>query len=476
MSTTIAIIGGGFSGTMVAAHLLRKVTFSLDIKLIEKRPAIGKGVAYGTKYTCHLLNVPAAKMSAFPDDPEHFLRWVQKEEISRGNLVPSGVQPNTFVPRKIYGEYIQAVLDEAETAAKENVRLERIKNEAVSILPDANGATISLSTGQNLRVDKVVLALGNFPPSDPFVQDKSFYTSLRYVSYPWSAQALSDLELDDGVLLIGSGLTMLDLAVALKEQGHAGAIHVVSRHGLLPYPHKFTKPYPTFLNVETAPKNIRALVRLVRQEVKNAIAQDCDWRAVLDSLRPITQQLWQQLPLNEQRRFLRHVRIYWEVHRHRVSLGVADTVSEMLHSGQMVVHAGRIQAYDEDDRGVNVSIRKRHIRKKNYAESESENTSEHEVVRVQRVINCTGTECDYRKFGHPLIQNLRSHGFIRSDALAIGLDVAPNGALLDVDGMVSQILYTLGPPRQGRLWETTAVPEIRVQAAALAEELLGMRV
>lgn len=452
--TTISIIGGGFSGTIVAAHLLRNATSSLDIKLIERKPAVGKGVAYGTNYTSHLLNVPAGKMTAFPDDPEHFLRWVK----SQPDLAET-VEPNTFIPRKIYGAYLQFVLNEAEAKAKETVRLHRIKNEAIAIQSDRNGAVVSLSTGDRIEADRIVLALGNFPPNDPPIQDRSFYTSLRYVSYPWSAGALSDLDLQDPILLIGSGLTMLDLAVALREQGHAGKIHVVSRHGLLPHPHKFTKPYPAFLDLETAPNTIRGLVRVVRREVKNAIASGYDWRAVLDSLRPITQQLWQQLPLEEQRCFLRHVRIYWEVHRHRVSPGVADKITAMLDSEQIVVHAGRIQTYEEDADGVNVVIRKRH-------------STDVEVVRVGRVINCTGTECDYRKFQHPLIQNLLRSGLIRSDALAIGLDIAPNGALLDVDGIISEILYTLGPPRQGRLWETTAVPEIRVQAAELAKELL----
>lgn len=156
---------------------------------------------------------------------------------------------------------------------------------------------------------------------------------------------------------------------------------------------------------------------------------------------------------------MRHVRIYWEVHRHRVSPGVAAKITAMLNSNQMIVHAGRIQAYREDDDGVDAVIRRRH-------------STDVEIVRVARVINCTGTECDYRKFQHPLIQDMRSQGSIRCDALAIGLDVAPNGALLDVDGVVSEILYTLGPPRQGRLWETTAVPEIRMQAKQLAQELL----
>ncbi len=451
--TTIAIIGAGFSGTLVAAHLLKNATFPIEIKLIERKSAMGKGVAYGTKYDSHLLNVPAGKMSAFPDDPEHFLRWIK----TRPDLAEI-VKLDTFVPRKIYGDYIQTVLKEAEGTSQYG-RLERIKNEAIAIQADRDRVIVCLSTGEKFPAHKIVLALGNFPPSDPPIADRSFYTSLRYISYPWSPHALTDIEPNDAVLLIGSGLTMLDLAVALTEQGHQGEIHVVSRHGLLPHPHKFTNPYPAFLSSETAPKTIRSLFRVVRREVKNAIAQGEDWRAVLDSLRPITQQLWQQLPLDEQRRFLRHVRIYWEVHRHRVSPGVAEKVTTMLNSGQMRVHAGRIQAYEEDADGVNVAIRKRHA-------------TDTEVVRVGRVINCTGTECDYRKFQHPLIQNLRSQGLIRSDALAIGLDVAPNGALLDVDGVVSQILYTLGPPRQGRLWETTAVPEIRVQAATLAKELM----
>lgn len=452
--TTIAIIGGGFSGTLVAAHLLRNSPSPLEIKLVERKAFIGRGVAYGTKYDSHLLNVPAGKMTAFPDDPEHFLQWLKTQPD-----LAEAVNPNSFIPRKIYGNYIQSVLNEAEAIAKENVRLHRIKNEAIAIQIDENGAVVSLSTGDRIKADKIVLALGNFPPSDPPIPDRSFYTSLRYISYPWSTHALTEIDPQDPVLLIGSGLTMLDLAVAMTEQGHVGKIHVVSRHGLLPYSHKFTTAYPAFLTAETAPKNIRALVRIVRREVKNAIATGYDWRAVLDSLRPITQQLWQQLPLIEQRRFLRHVRIYWEVHRHRVSPKVADKITTMLNSNQMVVHAGRIQAYDEDADGVNVVIRQRH-------------GTEREIVRATRVINCTGTECDYRKFQHPLIQNLRSRGLIRSDALAIGLDFAPNGALLDVDGVVSQILYTLGPPRQGRLWETTAVPEIRVQAAELAKELL----
>lgn len=206
------------------------------------------------------------------------------------------------------------------------------------------------------------------------------------------------------------------------------------------------------------PRTTRLLVRRVRQEVESAIAQGQNWRAAIDSIRPLTQQLWQALPLEEQRRFLRHVRPYWEVYRHRVAPEVAASVTELLQSKQLAVYAGRIQAFQEDEQGVDVVLLWRHSTKS-------------QILRVARVINCTGPECDYRKSQHQLIVNLCSSGLIHPDILGLGLDVAPNGALLNSQGVASQFLYTLGSPRKGSLWETTAVAEIRVQAIALAKEL-----
>lgn len=455
---TIAIVGGGFSGSLVATHLLRKATCPLNIKLIERRPNLGRGVAYGTNSPLHLLNVPAGKMSAFPDRPDHFLRWLQTQD-SREALVAADVKVDTFVQRKIYGAYVGAVLEEAIAAAADKVHFEALTDEAIAIQPEAEGATVYLNSGQALQAHRIVLALGNFPPSDPPVSDRSFYSSQRYIGYAWSANALTDLYPDDPVLLIGSGLTMLDLAVALSGRGHTGIIHVVSRHGLLPHSHKPTQPYPPFLDAENAPKKIRDLVKRVRQEVQAALASGQDWRAAIDSLRPAIQQLWQALPLSEQRRFLRHVRPYWEVHRHRVAPEVANTITSLLRSQQLVVHPGCIQAYREDERGVDVVVRARG----------SENSL---VLRVARVINCTGPQCDYRKFTHPLIVHLRNAGLIQPDALGLGLAVAPNGALLDEGGVASPCLYTLGSPRKGILWETTAVAEIRVQAMQLADEIM----
>lgn len=451
---TIAIIGGGFSGSMVAIHLLQSATCPLEIKLIERRPLLGRGIAYETNFSCHLLNVPASGMSAFPTAPNHFLHWLQ----TQGSLTRT-FNSESFVPRKLYGAYIQDMLKRTQTTAPENVRLQRLMDEAIAIKPGTEGATVFLRSGQTLQVHRIVLALGNFPPSDPPVPERSFYKSRRYIGSAWSADAINFVSSDESVLLIGSGLTMLDWAVALQKQGHRGVIHVVSRHGLLPHAHKSTAPYPSFLCAEQAPKSIRALVRRLRQEVQSAIASGHDWRAVIDSLRPETQALWQALPLDQQRQFLRHVRPYWDIHRHRVAPAVADALTSMRHSNQLVLHAGRIQAYHENNNGVDVIIRKRH-------------SAESIVLPVSNVVNCTGPQCDFRKMQHPLIINLLFSGLIRPAPLALGLDVAENGALVDAEGKASQMLYTLGSARKGFLWETIAVPEIREQAMALVAVLL----
>lgn len=447
----IAIIGGGFSGSLVAANLLRNATMPLCIKLIERNSEVGRGVAYGTPVDCHLLNVPAGKMSAYADQPNHFLNWLHKNGHKE-------VTPSTFVPRRVYGDYVQATLKAAQVNASANVQLEKIVDEAIAIETKPQTTIVYLSSGQSLYVQKAVLALGNFPailPAPLAVLDN------RYVKDAWSADAITDLNPEDAILLVGTGLTMVDAVVSLHQQGFQGKIHTVSRHGLMPFTHKSTAAYPAFINLETAPKTARGLLHVVRQELRQALTQGHaqDWRAVIDAMRPIIPELWQALPLLEQKRFLRHVKAYWEVHRHRIAEGIAEVIDAAMESGQLNHYAGRIQSCQELENGVNVSICER-------------GTQKNILLQVKQIINCTGANCDYRKLQHPLVASIQEQRLIRPNILSMGIDTAPNGALIDADGNTSQMLYTLGTPRKGNLWETTAVPEIRVQAANLAQELL----
>jgi uncharacterized NAD(P)/FAD-binding protein YdhS len=440
-STAIAIVGGGFTGATLAVQLLRRCGRSLSVVLIDPGGCPGRGVAYATQYGWHLLNVVARDMSALDDDPEHFLRW------ARANY-DSGVSPGSFLPRRVYGQYISALL--RETARWHASRFTLKNDVAVAVEETERGGVVHLRSGERLRADKIVLALGNFPPSDPHLPGRTAQ-GVRYIPYAWSAGALEAIAQDREVLLLGSGLTAIDQVLALRAREFGGTIHLLSRHGLLPQPHQSTAPWPAFWNQES-PRTARGLLRLVRQQVGLAHRSGGDWRGVIEALRPCTARIWQSLSASEKRRFLRHLRPYWEVHRHRVAPEIDRLLAYQLRSGQTRVHAGRILRYEERAHGVAVTYRQR-------------GTGDPRRLFVDRVLNCTGPETDCRKLNSPLLKGLREEGLLRPDPLGLGIDVDENGALLRQDGAPSDFLYAIGPPRKGALWETTAVPEIRAQIA-----------
>ncbi|MEH2026821.1 FAD/NAD(P)-binding protein [Nostoc sp.] len=456
--TTIAIVGGGFSGSLVATHLLKTASQPLTIKLIERSDKIGKGIAYSTDTNCHLLNVSAGNMSAFAHDPGHLLRWLQHNRDELTAFFSEEVNASTFIPRKVYGLYIQSVLTEAEATAPSDVRLERLIDEVVGVQPEEKGAMISLRSGRCFAADRVVLALGNSPSAPPTIQNPNSNDE-SYLRNAWSADALADLDADAPVLLIGTGLTMVDMVLSLSDRQHRGKIYAVSRRGLFPLKHQAAQPYPCFLTLENSPKSVRGWLRRLRAEVEIAAAQGYDWRAVIDSLRPMIQKIWQKLPTEEQQRFLRHLTPYWDVHRHRIAPRVADVVTQMLDSAQLTIAAGRIREYQALPDGVAVTVCQR-------------KTQTNHILHVRRVVNCTGVAADYRRSPHPLITNLRSQKLIRPNAIGLGLDTDTHGALYAADGNVSTLLYTLGTPRKGDLWETIAVPELRGQAQELSKALL----
>jgi uncharacterized NAD(P)/FAD-binding protein YdhS len=314
-----------------------------------------------------------------------------------------------------------------------------------------------MKNGPEVLAESVVLATGNYPPSDPKIPGLP-RSSPHYVSYPWSADALKGLSVHDSVLLLGSGLTSMDVTLALKANGLKGPIYILSRRGLIPQPYIATAAWHDFWS-ERRPRTIREWVRLVRTEVKRASDAGCDWRAVIDAMRPATQQIWKSLPVIERKRFLRHARPYWEVHRHRAAPEIADMIADLKDEGQVRVYAGRLLRFVDHEDGAEVVFADRQRRTL-------------ETLWINRAINCTGSETDCRRIEDPLVTSLFVQGFARPDSLFLGLDVDENGALLDVNGRPSHSLFTIGPPRKGCLWETTAVPEIRAQAAHLAEHLL----
>ncbi len=451
------IIGAGFCGTMTAVHLLNGLAARRErgeILLFERSAYFTAGLAYGTRCESHVLNVPAGRMSALPDDSDHFLRWMRQTDPKIGG--------GSFVPRQWYGRYLADTLTQAQARAHGVVTLERVPRAVYALEELDSGVRLILDDLSERRASHVVLAIGNFPPSDPPLDEPAFYQSPHYMRDPWSPAAL-DLGPEDRVLLLGTGLTMIDVALALHERGHQGAITAISRRGLLPQPHRVSiRPpahYPRPADLDRWPRTARGLVRALRREVRSAERRGVNWREVVTALRADTPALWQSLPVVERRRFLRHVRPFWETHRHRAAPEAAAGVAELIARGALTVLAARATAYHETPAGIAAQLRLR--------------GGAEQTLVVDRVINCTGPDTDLTRVAEPLIQALYKSRLIRPDALGLGLDTTPEGALLSATGRASARLSLLGPLRKGQLWENTAVPELRVEAARLAQHLLG---
>ncbi|KVD90477.1 hydroxyacylglutathione hydrolase [Burkholderia sp. ABCPW 14] len=462
-TTTVAIIGAGFCGATLAMHLLRRPPVRpMRVLLINRSGAMARGVAYGTRALGHLLNVPAGRMSAMAGDDDDFYRYASGRDPR--------VARSSFAPRRLYGDYLETRLTEAIEQAGRDVEFRSVVGSAVRIAPADDGArgTITMDDGEVIHADRVVLSSGNEMRRDPFIAEsqRGFYDSRAYVRDPWRLGALRDIAPDAPVLLVGSGLTMVDVVLDLRARGHTAPIYVVSRHGLLPQAHRDMDAPPYYddrlASRMLARADVRHYVRAVREAVHEAIRSGGDWRDVIGSLRAATPALWRQLPSDHRRRFLRHVRPYWDVHRHRCAPEPAARLRAEFERGGVVVMAGRVTGYVEHAAGVGVAVRRRGAAVEAHLE-------------VGAVVNCTGPAPDFSGRAGSLLGNLYADGLIVPDAIGMGFGIGEDGAVLDRDGSPSAWLHYVGPLLQARDWEATAVPELRQYVKRLADTLLMPR-
>lgn len=452
----LGIVGAGFTGTMLAVHLIRLSRSPLRIFLFDRAAVFGKGTAYSTPNAKHLLNVRVANMSAFEADPEHFVRWLEKDK--QGKRDPHA--RTAFASRGTYGRYLSDTLHVAQQEGGGQSTVSTIGTEVTGVRVTSKSVTLETASGECFDVDHAVLCVGNFPPALPVPASVLPLKLDRYVENPWSGEALHGISSGDPVVLIGTGLTMVDVVLELRSRGHAGPLTAVSRRGLLPTAHETVDPYGPFLAPDALPGTVLELVRKVRQEVRKAAARNVDWRSVIDALRPQTAAQWRNLPLDERRRFLRHVRPYWEVHRHRMAPSVAAEIAALRGAGQLVVVAGRIMRVVSQDRSLSIGVRRR-----------ADGGLEH--LEGAWLVNCSGPQLDYERMQDPLVRFLMDSGLARPDPLQLGLDVDDDFRLLGRNGIAAANLSALGPPIRGNLWETTAVPDIRKQCEKLACNLLS---
>ncbi|MGW8315793.1 MAG: FAD/NAD(P)-binding protein [Bacteroidales bacterium] len=447
----IVVIGAGLSGTLLMINLFRqKSSIPISITWIDRNHPKEMGPAYSTNED-YRLNVPVQLMGALPEDPEHFLHWCNDNDIT--------ARPGDYLLRKLYRVYIQEVLSKAQREKSWNLHMQRIRDEAVDILQNGNRLKVSLETSGDIIAEKVILALGNALPANPSLDDNHYLLHPGYVQDPWDPHLLDRFRETDDLLFIGSGQTMTDLVTGLHKRNHQGRLTAISRRGILPMEQKTVDPYPSFYNEIKDLTDVLPVFKIIRQHLRNAEKTGADPRAVIDSLRPHTVDIWMNFPPEEKKRFLRHLFRYWEIIRSRIPPDSDEIIRKLLHSGQLRILKGRLKRIDTVNEPLEIEYLDR-------------DTGTVKNEKAHYIINCKGPDLDYEHIETRLIRNLVSKKIIHCDPAHLGIDALPDGAVLDSLNRPSDRLYALGPMLKGILWESIATPEIRVQAANLARELL----
>jgi uncharacterized NAD(P)/FAD-binding protein YdhS len=452
----VAIVGGGAAGALAAVHLLRerRERGGLEIELIDRTGTFGAGVAYGTDDPLHLLNVPAVRMGAIHGHPEHFHDWLAE----RGEPVAE----EAFLPRGLYATYIRDLLAQAEREAA-GARLRRRGGEVASIAeqhgPGVAPLELTLADGERLEADRVILALGPLGAGDPIRVPPELKQSGVYVADPWAAGALDPVRDDRSVLIVGTGLTMVDVALSLGEIEGGPRIRAVSRHGLVPRRHRrgLTNLRRFHIPMETG--ELEPIVAAIFAQICRVAKQGDDWRDVIDSMRPISPQLWRSLRLEDKERFLSEFQRLWDVHRFRMAPDVADRFAALEASGRLVAEANAIVSVEPQGERARVFLR-------------TPGSHELDTVEVDRVINCSGAGYDLRRQAPPVLAGLLAAGRARPDDLGLGLDVSEDGAVLDVEGVESERIFVVGSLRKGVEWEAIGVTEIRDHSGCIAGKIV----
>lgn len=437
----IAVIGGGASGVLTAINLLaRSDDPGLEVVIHEASGVVGRGVAYGTNDQRHLLNVRARHMSALPDSPSDLLDWALRTGRSD--------DPQGFLPRADYAIYLQ---DRLTDVADDRLR---IRAGRVLDIARVDGGFEVRTEGSRSRADAVVLCHGNQPPRPLTVDGAPLPDAPWHLGNPWDLGRLRTLPSDARVLVVGTALTAIDTTITLLEEGPDRQVTMISRSGVLPKPHVAQQHTAWVTKVPDGPLTADQLAAAVTAECEAARRQGVDWRNVVDGLRPVTQDVWQRLSLEERRRFLAVHSREWEVRRHRMAPEVALRLQRYRFEGRLSVQAGTLHAVT--DLGERCAVA---------------TTADGPSHEVDAIVNCTGPLLDLAVTTDPLLAALRDRGLVSPDPLALGLATTVDGRLLGADGAVVDGLFTVGPARKGTLWESTAIPEIRAQAAQVAAAL-----
>jgi len=449
----IVIVGGGFSGAVTAVNLARTLTHSAVIDIVEPRSVLGAGVAYAATDPAHRINVPASRMTVFADDPTQFDRWLRDQGALAAD--PDALWGgHAFPQRALFGLYIAELVADA-AKARPDVQIRHHRARATDIQAHGSGFSVLLDEGTRLEAGRVILALSHPPPAVPAPLRAALAKGAPIVADPWAPGALDPVADDASVLIVGTGLTMADVVASLDRRRHHGPIIALSRRGLLSRGHNFA-PAAASEIFKTAPPPTTALALscAVRAQVRRAHSQGIPWQSVFDDVRANALRLWSALPLAEQRRLLRHLRPFWDVHRFRLSPQAEAAVARLHDTGQLQTLAASLAGADWDGKALTVQIQPRRAPTKS--------------LGVDAVVVTTGPAHGSILHANQALESLARQGLIRADGVGLGLDVDQHSRAIGQDGTVARGLFIAGPLARGRFGELMGLPQVSDHAAAVA--------
>lgn len=453
----IAIIGGGFCGAATLINLIRNATEPLKIILINKDKTLGKGVAFNSSNHNHLLNVRVSNMSPFVNEPLHFAEWISKQSDLKAFMSTDFI--DKFITRNVYGKYIESLLKRTIAEAPAFLDIEIRIDEAIAVNQSTKKTIINLASGKSLIADKIVLALGVFPPANIKITNSTFYDSKKYFLNPWTPNAVKNIHMEESFFLIGTGLTSIDLIISLYQKGYQGKVYAFSKNGRLPMIHTERNAYAAIQSEMKSGLSLLTYFKIFRKHLKIATKSGHTTADVIDALRPITQQLWMGMSITDKKQFIRHLSSLWNIARHRVPQQAHHKMQELIRNGKLELLSGNLINIEEQNGNVNITIKNR-------------KSDQIQKINVGRVINCTGPQSDIYKIDHPLLQSLIANGLITPNELNIGINTTISCKAIDSNNMVSDQLYVLGSMLRGLFWESSAVPELRKQAEFIAKNII----
>ncbi|HEV3242309.1 MAG TPA: FAD/NAD(P)-binding protein [Methyloceanibacter sp.] len=444
---TVGVVGGGFTGAAAAIACLARLDRPFPLVVVEPNASLGRGVAYGAHHPLHLLNVRTRDLSVRANQPGDFLNWAfrQLDQGENHAGLHEGLA-HTFLPRQLFGEYVRERFFEA-VGARPDVELKIVNAVASACISDGDRFTLHFDRREPLQADIVLLATAYGVAA----------------SMPTGALAPFDMLPPErfanakSMVLIGSGLTMIDVLLNARRNGFQGKAIVISRRGQLPRPHAAKGVVPQEIGLPRS-KRVSGLTSAIAIACAAAEAHGTPWQAIINGLRSSLQDLWRGLPAEEQSRFLRHVRPLWDAHRHRLPLEVHGRLQAEFNERKAVLLRGRVTKVERDGDIFRLIVTRR-------------GSSQAEVMTTDLAFDCAGHRPDLTS---PLIKSLVNQGTAREDAHRLGLAVEPNGQVLSRSGAATRGLFALGPLCQGSLWEITAVPEIVHQCDVAAQSVAAL--